>query len=222
MHIDIPVPHGRGGRVGQGGFQGFSPGQGSTAFSGADLVDIPVPRGGGLHGPVSTASSSHSPGAVDEAFTWFFPTFPQSQKSARLGPHSGSELGADFNPRTPAAYGDSTALEDDESESGSGSGSEVEEDAANEEGEVLEVIEKVPQPGGHVTNLPMLARLHGLEESHLMYWIFEFGEEEGLMRAIDEMLDRLNFETESVASESRGKVMCFRSTYRFLVSQLKR
>ena len=54
---------------------------------------------------------------------------------------------------------------------------------------------------GHVTNLAMLARLHGLEESNLMYWIFEFGEEEGLMRAIDEMLDRLNFGTESVASE---------------------
>ena len=34
-----------------------------------------------------------------------------------------------------------------------------------------------------------------------MYWIFEFGEEEGLMRAIDEVLDRLNLETESVASE---------------------
>ena len=49
---------------------------------------------------------------------------------------------------------------------------------------------------GHVTNLAMLARLHDLEESNLMYWIFEFGEEEGLMRAIDEMLDRLNFETE--------------------------
>ena len=26
----------------------------------------------------------------------------------------------------------------------------------------------------HVTNLAMLARLHGLEESNLMYWIFEF------------------------------------------------
>ena len=48
LHVDIPVPHGRGGRVGQGGLQGFSPGRGSTAFSGADLVDIPVPRGGGF------------------------------------------------------------------------------------------------------------------------------------------------------------------------------
>ena len=67
----------------------------------------------------------------------------------------------------------------------------------NEEGGATKVIEKV------VTNLAMLARLHGLEESNLTYGIFEFGEEEGLMRAIDEMLDRLSFETEneSVASE---------------------
>ena len=54
--IDIPVPHGR---AGQAGLQGFSQGQGSAAFSGADLVDIPVPRVEGLHGQVSTASSSH-------------------------------------------------------------------------------------------------------------------------------------------------------------------
>ena len=52
----------------------------------------------------------------------------------------------------------------------------------------------------HVTNLDMLARLHGLEEESLMFWVFEYGEEEGLMRAIDELHDRLNFETESVAS----------------------
>ena len=53
----------------------------------------------------------------------------------------------------------------------------------------------------HVNNLATLARLHGLEEEILMFWIFEYGQEEGLMRAIDELLDRLNFETESVASE---------------------
>ena len=52
----------------------------------------------------------------------------------------------------------------------------------NEERVVSEVIEKVPRnlevkvPEGHVTNLAVLARLHGLEESNLMYWIFEFGE----------------------------------------------
>ena len=32
----------------------------------------------------------------------------------------------------------------------------------------------------HVTNLAMLARLHGLEESNLIFWVFEYGEEEGL------------------------------------------
>ena len=61
----------------------------------------------------------------------------------------------------------------------------------------------------HVTNLAMLARLHGLEESNLMFQVFEHGEEEGLMRAIDELHDRLNFETESVASEVpwKGEVL---------------
>ena len=41
--IDIPVPQDRGVCGGEGGLQGFSPGLGSTAYSGADLVDIPVP-----------------------------------------------------------------------------------------------------------------------------------------------------------------------------------
>ena len=61
----------------------------------------------------------------------------------------------------------------------------------------------------HVTNLATLARLHGLEESNLMFWVFEYGEEEGLMRAIDELHDPLNFEPESVASEVpwKGEVL---------------
>ena len=62
--------------------QGFSTGtQGSTACSGAELVDKPVPRGGGLHGPVSTATNSHSPGAVDEAFTGVFALFNKVNKA---------------------------------------------------------------------------------------------------------------------------------------------
>ena len=93
------------------------------------IIDIPVPRGGGLHGPGSAASSSHSPGAGDEAFTGFFRTFPQILKSAPLGPHSGSELCADFNPWTPAAHADSMALEEDELDTGSELESEPEEDA---------------------------------------------------------------------------------------------
>ena len=71
--IDIPVPQGRGGRGGFGGLQGVSQGQGSTAFSGADHVDFPVPRCEGLQGFLprqgSTASSSSShvrAGAADE------------------------------------------------------------------------------------------------------------------------------------------------------------
>ena len=54
----------------------------------------------------------------------FFALLPKSKKSAGLGPHSGSELGADFNPWTPAAYADSMVLEEDElgmeTESGGG------------------------------------------------------------------------------------------------------
>ena len=39
-----------------------------------------------------------------------------------------------------------------------------------------------------------------------MFWVFEYGEEEeGLTRAIDELHDWLNFETESVASEVPSK-----------------
>ena len=81
--IDIPVLQGRGGRGSIGGLQGVSQRQGSTAFSGADHVDIPVPHGRGLQGFLpgqgSTASSSSShvrAGAVDELFQGFFALFP--------------------------------------------------------------------------------------------------------------------------------------------------
>ena len=42
-----------------------------------------------------------------------------------------------------------------------------------------------------------------------MFWVFEYGEEEGLMRSIDELHDRLNFDTESVVSEVlwKGEVL---------------
>ena len=129
--IDILVPHDRSGRGGGGGLQGFSQGQGSAVCSGAEFSDIPVPQsrggGGGLLGlrpdPNSAASSSRSY-AVDEAFTGGFRTFHHIKKSARLGPHSGSELGADFNPWTPEAYAEFMAVDDDESETES----EAEED----------------------------------------------------------------------------------------------
>ena len=47
-----------------------------------------------------------------------------------MGPHSGSELGADFNPWTPAAYAESMAVDDDESEAEAEAEAEVEEGAA--------------------------------------------------------------------------------------------
>ena len=113
--VNIPVPQGRGG-LGGGGLQGFSQGQGSTAFYVADHADFPFPHGrvggGGLQGFLpgqgSAASSSHV-GSADEAGQGFFRTFLRWKKSAGLGPHSGSELGADFNPWIPAAYAESMA-----------------------------------------------------------------------------------------------------------------
>ena len=62
-------------------------------------------------------------------FKGFFALFPW-EKSAGLGPHSGSELGANFNPWTPAACAESMAVDDDESEVESESEAEVEEGAA--------------------------------------------------------------------------------------------
>ena len=76
------------------------------------IVDIPVPgrdgggaRGGlpGFAGQGSTASSSHV-GAADGAGQGVFRTFPRKKKSAKQGPHSGSELSADFYPSTLSAH----------------------------------------------------------------------------------------------------------------------
>ena len=76
--MDTPVPQSRG-RAHRGGLLGARPGR-------------------------NPASSVHS-GAADEAFPVGFRTFSRWQKSATLGPHSGSELSADFTSWTPAAYG---------------------------------------------------------------------------------------------------------------------
>ena len=84
--MDIPVPHGHGGRAGRGGLQGARPGQNSAAVCGAervDVPDIPVPQGrGGGEGlvglrpdPNSAASSVHSCGGADEVFHMDFRTF---------------------------------------------------------------------------------------------------------------------------------------------------
>ena len=85
QNMDIPVPHGHGGRASRGGLQGARPGQNSAAFYGAEHVEIPVPQGrgggGGLLGlrpdPNSAASSL---GAADEVFTGFFRTFLRGKK----------------------------------------------------------------------------------------------------------------------------------------------
>ena len=64
QNVDIPVPHGRGGRVGVRSLQGF-PGQSSTAFGGAryfpaatveQIVDTLVPRGDRTLHPASSSS----------------------------------------------------------------------------------------------------------------------------------------------------------------------
>ena len=82
-----------------------------------DYVDNLVPRVGGLQGFLPRqASSSHSPGVADEAFTGFFRTFPHIKKSAGLVPHSGSELAADSSPSTRRDYDVPMAVVEDVSE----------------------------------------------------------------------------------------------------------
>ena len=103
--VDIPVP-GRAGGRGREGLQGFS-GQGSTASSGADRVDIPVPRGGGLQGSrpgQGSSSSSRLLENTDDGIQGVFSHFSPREKSVGLSPHSGSELSADFNPSTLSAH----------------------------------------------------------------------------------------------------------------------
>ena len=109
--VDIPVPGGDGGG-GRGGLQSSLPRLNSAAVHVEQTVDIPVPGRaggggrGGLQGSIgqgSTASSSHV-GAADDAGQGVFRTFPRMTKSAKRGPHSGSELGADFNPSTLSAH----------------------------------------------------------------------------------------------------------------------
>ena len=119
-------------------------GQNSTAFRGAEHVDIPVPLGRGGVGSLSTflpdtgfccfISSSHSPGAADEAFTGFFALSPNFLKNARLDPRSGSELAADSSPSTRRAYGVSMVVEEDESEP-------VTESEVEDEGEINDWVD---------------------------------------------------------------------------------
>ena len=82
QNMDIPVPHGRGGRAGRGGLQGARPGQNSTACFGAEHVEIPVPQGRGVRGGLlnacpdtNSAASSVRSGAADEVFSRGFSHF---------------------------------------------------------------------------------------------------------------------------------------------------
>ena len=47
--------------------------------------------------------ASHSQEIAGEAFQMIFSTFPRRKKSAPFGPHSGSELSADFSSSSPPA-----------------------------------------------------------------------------------------------------------------------
>ena len=81
QNVAIPVPHGRG-RVGGGAEHRF------PAATAEQIVDIP--RGGGQDPDLpSAASSSGLPGTANQGV---FRTFAREKESARLGPHSGSEL----------------------------------------------------------------------------------------------------------------------------------
>ena len=95
QNVDIPVPHGRGGRVGVRSLQGF-PGQSSTAFGEAryfpaataeQIVDTLVPCGDRTLHPAS--SSSVLPVTANQGV---FSTFPRGEESTQSGSHSGSEL----------------------------------------------------------------------------------------------------------------------------------
>ena len=96
---DIPVPRGRGG-LGGGSLQGFSPGQGSTAFR-SDYVDFPVPRGGGLQGfrpgPGFSRASSSSSRTAEGAFDGFFRTSPGVKKSAGSASQCGDHPPGNFS-----------------------------------------------------------------------------------------------------------------------------
>ena len=112
QNVDIPVP-GRGGGI--SGLHGFLPGQSSTTSSfsleriSERIVEqnVEFPVVGGLQdflpGQSSSAASSSPAGVrgfADVPVEGFFRTFPQIQKSAKLGSHSGSELLPESSPST--------------------------------------------------------------------------------------------------------------------------
>ena len=106
-HVDIPVPGG-GGSV--SGLHGFLSRQRSTASPSRkrlserlveQIVD-PVSRGG-LHGSSSSQSPAGDEERTDEPGKGVFRTFPQIKKSAKVAPHSRSELPPHSSSWTAAA-----------------------------------------------------------------------------------------------------------------------
>ena len=59
---------------------------------------------GGLQGFAGQSSSTASSSLLMALGKGFFRTFPRKKKSAKQGPHSGSELGADFTSSTLSAH----------------------------------------------------------------------------------------------------------------------
>ena len=129
--VEIPVPRPQG----AGDFQGFSRGQGSTAFA-EQIDDFSVSGGGQNFQAVqgSAASSSDLPGQAVEGV---FRTFPHFQKSATQPSHSGSELPPHSSPWTPAPYDASMVLEEEEEE----------EEEDESEDEPVEFVEYVQHDG---------------------------------------------------------------------------
>ena len=106
--IGIPVPHRR---RGQGGLQGFSSGQNSTARFEEQNVDIPCP-GGGLHVLPDPGGSSSSAASRDEREEGFFRTFPRVRKSPKSAASPSPRVPARSRSRTPAAYAGGQAADE--------------------------------------------------------------------------------------------------------------
>ena len=100
QNIDIPVPHRR--RRGQGGLQGFSSGQNSTARFVEQNVDIPVP-GGGLQFSLVLVVSAHPQFRVMSVEKGFFQTFSRVTKSPKSAASPSPRVPARMNSRTLAA-----------------------------------------------------------------------------------------------------------------------
>ena len=115
--VDIPVPQRR---KRSGGLHSSLPGQGSTAYL-EQFTGFPA-RGGpqGFLPGQGSSSSTRIPGGADGGIQGGFRTFSHPGKSARWGPHSGSELGADFTSWTPAAYAECGRLRRDGGVGGGG------------------------------------------------------------------------------------------------------